>query len=45
MVNGAKIDELLPAGTGIPGNVDPVTGTRYVGDNLIHRSRSNNKQV
>jgi hypothetical protein len=44
VVDGAKIDELLPAGTGIPGNVDPVTGTPYVGDNLIRRPRSNNKQ-
>jgi len=34
-VNGIKINELLPAGTGIPGNVDPVTGTAYLGDNRV----------
>ena len=34
-VDGVKIDELLPAGTGIPGNVDPITGTPYLGDNRL----------
>jgi hypothetical protein len=34
-VDGVKIDELLPAGTSIPGNVDPITGTPYLGDNRL----------
>ncbi len=34
-VGGVKIDELLPAGTSIPGNVDPITGTPYLGDNRL----------
>lgn len=34
-VDGVKIDSLLPAGTGIPGNVDPLTGIPYLGDNKI----------
>lgn len=34
-VDGIKIDKLLPAGTGIPGNVDTITGTPYLGDNLL----------
>jgi len=39
--DGVRIDSLLPAGTGIPGNVDPVTGTPYLGDNRIRTERSN----
>lgn len=34
-VDGVQIDKLLPAGTGIPGNVDPITGTPYLGDNRL----------
>jgi hypothetical protein len=34
-VDGVKIGRLLPAGTGIPGNVDPITGTPYLGDNRL----------
>ena len=34
-VNGVEINRLLRPGTGIPGNVDPVTGTSYLGDNKI----------
>jgi|LauGreDrversion4_2_1035121.scaffolds.fasta_scaffold91946_2 hypothetical protein len=43
-VDGVKIDSLLPAGRGIPGNVDPITGTPYLGDNKIRpRSLNPNK--
>ena len=41
-VDGVRINELLPAGTGIPGNVDPITGTPYLGDNRL-RPKSFNK--
>lgn len=33
--NGVRITGLVPAGTFIPGNVDPVTGNGYVVDNQI----------
>jgi hypothetical protein len=33
--DGVRIQELLPAGTGIPGNVDSITGKPYLGDNKI----------
>jgi hypothetical protein len=33
--DGVNIKELLPAGTGIPGNVDTITGKPYLGDNKI----------
>lgn len=34
-VDGVRIESLLPAGSGIPGNVDPITGTPYLGDNKL----------
>ena len=33
--DGTKFHRLVPDGNGIPGNVDPITGRAYVGDNLI----------
>lgn len=33
--NGARITGLVPAGTAIPGNVDPLTGVSYVVNNQI----------
>jgi len=38
--NGVRITGLVPAGTGIPGNVDPVTGIPYTVDNKIQPSRN-----
>ena len=43
-VDGVKIYALLAAGTGIPGNVDPITGTPYLGDNkLLSKSFNGSK--
>jgi hypothetical protein len=38
--NGVRITGLVPAGTAIPGNVDPVTGNPYIVDNRIQPARS-----
>jgi len=38
--NGVRITGLVPAGTAIPGNVDPVTGNPYNVDNRIQSARS-----
>ena len=44
-VDGVKINALLPAGTGIPGNVDPITGTPYLGDNKLRPKSFNESEV
>lgn len=38
--NGVKITGLVPAGTAIPGNIDPLTGIPYNVDNRIQPARS-----
>lgn len=42
--DGVPIKRLLPRGNGIPGNVDPITGQAYVGDNLI-RAKGDNPEA
>jgi len=44
-VDGVKIDALLAAGTGIPGNVDPITGTPYLGDNKLRPKSFNESKA
>ena len=35
--NGVRIDGIWPAGEAIPGNIDPITGVPYAGDNRIRQ--------
>ena len=44
-VDGVKIDALLPAATGIPGNVDPITGTPYLGDTKLRPKSFNESEA
>jgi hypothetical protein len=43
--NGVRIDGLWPAGEAIPGNIDPITGVPYTGDNRVRENNGDRERA